>query len=192
MATAGMMYGSSAFALPETPPAPAPKTQAPLQFGKGEVTFTGTITSSPCDIAPEDSNIQVAFGQVSDRHFKKTDNTTDSKKFTIHLKNCSFDKDTATSGANPVGLMSKVTVTFTGTGETTHHSYPSTGSTQDVGVQILESDNTTVINPGTDAKEKQLSADSNDLDFFARLIALKDNAAPGEVKASVTYNLKYM
>ncbi|HAU3136901.1 TPA: fimbrial protein StdA, partial [Salmonella enterica subsp. diarizonae] len=44
MAAAGMMYGASVFAAGSTP------TTGP--FGTGKITFTGTITNSPCDIAP--------------------------------------------------------------------------------------------------------------------------------------------
>lgn len=44
MAAAGMMYGASVFAADTTP------TAGP--FGSGKILFTGTITNSPCDIAP--------------------------------------------------------------------------------------------------------------------------------------------
>ncbi|EDQ0594469.1 TPA: fimbrial protein StdA, partial [Salmonella enterica subsp. diarizonae] len=44
LAAAGMMYGASVFAAGTTP------TAGP--FGSGKITFTGTITNSPCDIAP--------------------------------------------------------------------------------------------------------------------------------------------
>ncbi|HFJ3761275.1 TPA: fimbrial protein [Salmonella enterica] len=188
MATAGMMYGTSAFAADPTPP---------LQFGTGTVTFTGTITNSPCDIAPGDDNIQVSFGQVSNRHFKAADDTTDAKPFTIHLKDCSFDPNAADSGvsADSAGKLSKVTVSFSGTGETTHHSYVNTGSAKNVGIQLLKSDGHTYIDPNSMAPEsdaQQLQAGNNNLNFFARLIALDTNVAPGGIEASVTYTLKYM
>lgn len=43
MAAAGMMYGASVYAV--DPPTAGP-------FGSGKILFTGTITNSPCDIAP--------------------------------------------------------------------------------------------------------------------------------------------
>ncbi|EEG6606008.1 fimbrial protein StdA, partial [Salmonella enterica] len=46
MAAAGMMYGASVFAADTAP------TSGP--FGSGKIIFTGTITNSPCDIAPGD------------------------------------------------------------------------------------------------------------------------------------------
>ncbi|EMD3918521.1 fimbrial protein StdA, partial [Salmonella enterica] len=51
LAAAGMMYGASVFAAGTTP------TAGP--FGEGRITFTGTITNSPCDIAPGDDAITV-------------------------------------------------------------------------------------------------------------------------------------
>ncbi|HAU7790772.1 TPA: fimbrial protein [Salmonella enterica subsp. enterica serovar Wangata] len=189
MATAGMMYGTSAFAVVVDPVA-----SAPLQFGTGTVTFTGTITNSPCDIAPGDDDIKVSFGQVSNRHFKAANDTTDSKPFTIHLQNCSFDpNDTATPDS--AGKMSKVAVSFSGAGDAAHHAYTNASNAKNVGIQLLKSDNSTIIEPNTVATEKdaqQLQAGNNNLSFFARLIALTADVTPGEVKASVTYTLKYM
>jgi type 1 fimbria pilin len=191
MATAGMMYGTSAFAVGEG------VVSAPLQFGTGTVTFTGTITNSPCDIAPGDDDIKVSFGQVSNRHFKAANDTTDSKPFTIHLQNCSFDPNAADSGASAdsAGKMSKVAVSFSGTPDVEHKAYTNGGNAKNVGIQLLKSDNSTIIVPNSVAGDKdaqQLQAGNNNLSFFARLIALAADVTPGEVKASVTYTLKYM
>ncbi|OQM39457.1 fimbrial protein [Citrobacter braakii] len=186
LAAAGMMYGASVFAAGTTP------TAGP--FGSGKITFTGTITNSPCDIAPGDDAITVPFGQISYRRLNAVDATTDSKPFTIHLQNCAFDANT-TNVAGAAGKMSKVTVSFSGGGDATHHAYVSTGSAQHVGVQLLKSDNTTIIEPNTpmqDADAKQLQAGNNELNFFARLIATAADVTPGDVNASVTYTLKYL
>ncbi|HCL5289042.1 TPA: fimbrial protein [Salmonella enterica] len=187
LAAAGMMYGASVFAAGATP------TAGP--FGSGKITFTGTITNSPCDIAPGDDAITVPFGQISYRRLNAVDATTDPKPFTIHLQNCAFDPDDAATNKNPVGKMSKVTVSFSGGGDATHHAYVSTGSAKHVGVQLLKSDNTTIIEPNTpmtDGDAQQLQAGNNELNFFARLIALAADVTPGDVNASVTYTLKYL
>ncbi|EDX0051823.1 fimbrial protein [Salmonella enterica] len=187
MAAAGMMCSASAFAVDTTP------TTGP--FGSGKVTFTGTITNSPCDIAPGDDAITVPFGQISYRKLSTADATTESKQFTIHLQNCAFDAN-ATTIAGSAGKMSKVTVSFSGAGDTTHHAYISTGSAQHVGVQLLKSDNSTLIEPNSTASDttdaQQLQAGNNELNFFARLIALAADVTPGDVNASVTYTLKYL
>ncbi|EAU4078245.1 fimbrial protein [Salmonella enterica] len=185
MAAAGMMYGASVFAADTTP------TAGP--FGSGKILFTGTITNSPCDIAPGDDAITVPFGQISYRKLNTANATTDSKPFTIHLQNCAFDPNETTI-AGSAGKMSKVTVSFSGTADTSGKAYVSTGSAQHVGVQLLKGDNTSLITPNTpmpDGDAQQLQAGNNELNFFARLIALTDAATPGDVNASVTYTLKY-
>ncbi|EBX3760950.1 fimbrial protein StdA [Salmonella enterica subsp. enterica serovar Kiambu] len=186
MAAAGMMYGASVFAADTTP------TAGP--FGSGKILFTGTITNSPCDIAPGDDAITVPFGQISYRKLNTADATTDSKPFTIHLQNCAFEPNETTI-VGSAGKMSKVTVSFSGTADTSGKAYVSTGSAQHVGVQLLKGDNTSLITPNTpmpDGDAQQLQAGNNELNFFARLIALTDAATPGDVNASVTYTLKYL
>ncbi|HAF4859169.1 TPA: fimbrial protein [Salmonella enterica] len=185
MAAAGMMYGASVYAV--DPPTAGP-------FGSGKILFTGTITNSPCDIAPGDDAITVPFGQISYRKLNTADATTNSKPFTIHLQNCAFDPNSP-GVTGSAGKMSKVTVSFSGSGDTTHKAYISTGSAQHVGVQLLKNDNSTIIEPNTpmpDTDAQQLKAGNNELNFFARLIALGTDVTPGDVDASITYTLKYL
>ncbi len=186
MAAAGMMYGASVYAV--DPPTAGP-------FGSGKILFTGTITNSPCDIAPGDDAITVPFGQISYRKLNTTDATTESKPFTIHLQNCAFDTDNASPNSNPVGKMSKVTVSFSGGANVAKKAYTTSGSAQHVGVQLLKSDNTAIIEPNTQMPEgdaQQLQAGNNELNFYARLIALDNGVTPGDFTASVTYTLKYL
>ncbi|EAY3203191.1 fimbrial protein [Salmonella enterica] len=186
MAAAGMMYGASVFAADTTP------TAGP--FGSGKILFTGTITNSPCDIAPGDDAITVPFGQISYRKLNTADATTESKPFTIHLQNCAFDPNTPDT-AGSAGKMSKVTVSFSGAANTSKKAYTTSGIAQHVGVQLLKSDNATIIEPNTpmpDGDAQQLQAGNNELNFFARLIALDNGVTPGDFNASVTYTLKYL
>ncbi|EBF8338729.1 fimbrial protein [Salmonella enterica subsp. enterica serovar Tees] len=186
MAAAGMMYGASVFAANTTP------TAGP--FGSGKILFTGTITNSPCDIAPGDDAITVPFGQISYRKLNTSDATTESKPFTIHLQNCAFDPNTPDT-AGSAGKMSKVTVSFSGAANTSKKAYTTSGIAQHVGVQLLKSDNATIIDPNTpmpDGDAQQLQAGNNELNFFARLIALDNGVTPGDFTASVTYTLKYL
>lgn len=186
MAAAGMMYGASVFAADTTP------TAGP--FGSGKITFTGTITNSPCDIAPGDDAITVPFGQISYRKLNTANATTDSKPFTIHLQNCAFDPNTPDT-AGSAGKMSKVTVSFSGAANTSKKAYTTSGIAQHVGVQLLKSDNATIIDPNTpmpDGDAQQLQAGNNELNFYARLIALDNGVTPGDFNASVTYTLKYL
>ncbi|EAT1906747.1 fimbrial protein [Salmonella enterica] len=188
LAAAGMMYGASVFAADTTPTAGS--------FGSGKIIFTGTITNSPCDIAPGDDAITVPFGQISYRKLNAADATTESKPFTIHLQNCAFDPNDA--GSNPAGSagkMSKVTVSFSGGANVAKKAYTTSGSALHVGVQLLKSDNSTIIDPNTpmpDGDAQQLQAGNNELNFYARLIALDNGVTPGDFTASVTYTLKYL
>ncbi|ELH4155091.1 fimbrial protein [Salmonella enterica] len=187
MAAAGMMYGASVFAADTAP------TSGP--FGSGKIIFTGTITNSPCDIAPGDDAIAVQLGQISYRHLKAVDDVSDSKPFTIHLQNCAFDPDDATANKNPIGKMSKVTVSFSGNADSANKGYVNTGNAQNVAVQLLKSDNHTIIAPNTvmgDADAQQLQNGNNELSFFARVVALTTGVTPGTIESSVTYTLKYL
>lgn len=97
MAAAGMMYGASVYAV--DPPTAGP-------FGSGKILFTGTITNSPCDIAPGDDAITVPFGQISYRKLNTADATTESKPFTIHLQNCAFDPNTPDTAGSAENVQS--------------------------------------------------------------------------------------
>ncbi|EBR8158063.1 fimbrial protein StdA [Salmonella enterica subsp. enterica serovar Newport] len=182
---AAMICSTSAFAA--DPPTTGP-------FGKGTITFHGTVTNSPCNIAPGDDALKVEFGQVSYRELSAADKYTASQPIVIHLTDCSFNPDTATPVTRPEGLMSKVQVAFTGDATNNNKGFVSTGSAANVAVQLLKSDNSTLIPPGyvpTDADAQQLQPGNNELRFFARLLAL-DAVTPGEVNAQVTYTLTYL
>ncbi|EEN5590684.1 fimbrial protein [Salmonella enterica] len=184
VATASMMYGASVYA--ETPPAGP--------FGSGQITFTGTITNSPCDIATGSEAFNVPLGQVSDRHFKAESDTSDSKPFQISLRNCSFDFKNPDKHDEGLAL-SKVAVSFATSSsyDIAKHAVVNPVGAKNIGVQLLESDNSTVIDFNKpDTEGKQLVPGNNDLSFYARLIALSTDITPGDVNVSVTYNLKYL
>ncbi|MBA3166050.1 fimbrial protein, partial [Salmonella enterica] len=70
--------------------------------------------------------------------------------------------------------------------------YVNTGNAQDVAVQLLKSDNHSLLAPNTDADTQQLQTGNNELNFFARVVALGTNVSPGTVESTVTYTLKYL
>lgn len=184
LATAAMMFGATVSA--------APPTTGP--FGSGTIHFTGTITNSPCTVAPGDDALVVSFGQISYRQLSAANDTTPSQPIVIRLTQCAFNPDTGATNPNPIGLMSKVKVSFSGTGTTDNKGYVSTGTAQNVAVQLLKSDNNTVIEANTampDGDAQQLQAGDNQLRFFARLLAT-GAVTPGSVDSTVTYTLTYM
>ncbi|HAT1685414.1 TPA: fimbrial protein [Klebsiella oxytoca] len=175
---------------------PAPSTGP---FGSGTIHFTGTITNSPCSIAPGDEALTVSFGQVSRKVLKNEGDFSPSQPIVIHLTGCSFDPDTPPTGgtANPVGAMSRVQVSFGNTAVITgSHAFANTAggadAAQNVGVQLLESNNSTIIEPNTASAAQQLQAGDNQLKFFARLLAVGGAATPGNFDASVNYTLTYL
>ncbi|HFW4212030.1 TPA: fimbrial protein, partial [Salmonella enterica subsp. enterica serovar Reading] len=171
-------------------------------FGSGKVTFTGTITNSPCDIAPGDDNLTVNFGQISYRKLKAANaaDTQDVKPVTIHLQNCSFDPNTSSSGIkNLVGAMSMVSVAFTGTadtGDTAYANTPGAGMATGVGVQLLDSDlhplKPSVLS-STGTTPQQLQTGDNQINLFAQLINLggEDSIKPGNIETALNYTLTY-
>ncbi|EBS3610672.1 fimbrial protein StdA [Salmonella enterica subsp. enterica serovar Poona] len=190
VATAGiMMYGSSAFA--EVNHAVGP-------FGSGKVTFTGTITNSPCDIASGDDDLTVKFGQISYRKLKEADATSDAKPVTIHLRNCSFDANTENKPGS-AGKMSLVLVSFQGTaasGDKAYANTPGAGMATGVGVQLLDS-SMAALTPSalasTGTTPQQLQAGDNQINLFARLINLgaEDSVTAGDIQTAITYTLTY-
>ncbi|EBZ5135018.1 fimbrial protein StdA [Salmonella enterica subsp. enterica serovar Saintpaul] len=182
LAAAGMMYGASVFA---TAPTTGP-------FGSGTITFTGTIINSPCDIKTGD--ITVPFGQISYRKLNEDNHTTDSIGFTIPLENCGFDTDDQNANKK---LLDKATVIFSSdhgfdTGTNSFNNGGAADAAQNVGVQILENDNTTVITPDTPSTSHQLHDGANNLNFNARLIAVGAAATTGSINTQVIYTLKYL
>lgn len=194
MAAAGMMCASSAFAVVDVSP---DHTQGP--FGSGKVTFTGTITNSPCDIAPGDDDLTVKFGQISHNHLKGANaaDTQDVKSVTIHLQNCSFEA--AEDGG--VAPMSMVHVNFTGnsaiqSGDVAYPNPTGPSMATGVGVQLLDS-KMKVLSPsklasdGTDPQ--QLRDGDNQIQLFAQLINLggEDSVTPGTINIPLNYTLTY-
>ncbi|EIK0627694.1 fimbrial protein [Salmonella enterica] len=185
MAAVGMICSASAFAVDQAPPSTAP-------FGSGKVTFIGSITNSPCDIAPGDDDLTVKFGQVSYRHLKDANavDVNNTKSFSIHLQNCVFDTDASQTPAK--NLMSMVNVTFTGSTSDNKTFNNVSGSAQNVGLKLLDSAHAD-ITPGTVTKDQQLLTGDNQLTFFAQLVnqGAENAVTPGDINIPVNYTLTY-
>ncbi|ECH6755888.1 TPA: fimbrial protein [Salmonella enterica] len=194
MAAAGMMYGASAFAAVDHTAGP---------FGQGKVTFTGTITNSPCDIQTGDEDMTVKFGQISYRSLKgdHAADTADAQPVTIHLLNCAFDANDGNGDTESAGQMSKVHVNFTGNtaSVSTDVAYPNpsgSGMAGGVGVQLLDS-KMSVLTPSKLASEgttpQQLQPGDNQIQLFAQLINLggADTVTPGNINIPLNYTLTY-
>ncbi|ECF6085736.1 fimbrial protein StdA [Salmonella enterica subsp. houtenae] len=191
MAVTGMMYGVSAFAEETTPPA---------KFGSGTVTFRGTITNAPCDIATGDDDLHVDFGQVSYRSLKKANVADDAhaKNFTIHLQNCEFDKGSAQQGGAAPDLMSKVQIAFSGTPADGNKEAFVGAADKSLGVQLTDTAGKTISPSATPDFTKagdpvQLSPGDTPLVYTAKLmnVGTEGSVKPGAFTIPVNYTLKY-
>ncbi len=193
MAVTGMMYGISAYADESTPPA---------KFGSGTVTFRGTITNAPCDIATGDDDLHVDFGQVSYRSLKTHDAADDAhaKNFTIHLQNCEFDAPNATDKpTNPGGMMSKVQIAFSGTPAADSKKAFVSATDPNLGVQLADAKGAIITPASTPDFTKvgdpvQLNPGDTPLVYTAKLInvgATDGSVKPGAFTIPVNYTLKY-
>lgn len=187
MATAGMMYGVSAFAdVPTTGP-----------FGSGVVTFRGTITNAPCDIAVGDDKLDVDFGQISYKNLKTPDRADDAhaQSFTIHLQNCEFDAWPAGSTGHDKspGQASKVQVVFSGNpAGGTHKAFIATNNAS-LGVQLQDAAGAIIDPAVTDPSPIQLQGQDTGLMYTAKLmnVGIQDSVKPGAFSIPVNYTLKY-
>ncbi|HHR3734691.1 TPA: fimbrial protein [Salmonella enterica] len=191
MAAAGMMYGASAFAVDHT--------AGP--FGQGKVTFTGTITNSPCDIQTGDEDMTVKFGQVSYRSLKGEGaaDTANVQPVTIHLQNCAFDANAGADKETKPYLMSMVSVSFSGgtpSGDKAYTNPPGPDMAGGVGVQLLDSA-MKVLKPSILESDgttpQQLRNGDNQINLFAQLINLggEDSVTPGNINIPLNYTLTY-
>lgn len=128
LATADMIYRASVYSVDSPTAGP---------FGSGKITFTST--NPLCYIVPGDDAIAVQLGQISYRHLKASADVSDSKPFTIHLQNCTFDPDDAATNKNQVGKMSKANVSFSGNVDSGNKGHVYAGNAQRVQDQLSDS-----------------------------------------------------
>ncbi|EJI6541203.1 fimbrial protein [Salmonella enterica] len=193
MAVTGMMYGVSAYADGGSTP--------PAKFGSGTVTFRGTITNAPCDIATGDDDLHVDFGQVSYRALKPRDVADDAhaKNFTIHLQNCEFDKGDAKPNEEAPNLMSKVQIAFSGTPATGNKKAFVSSTDPNLGVQLADAKGgliTPSAAPDFDTAGSPIPLNPGDtpLVYTAKLINVGEtdgSVKPGLFTIPVNYTLKY-
>ncbi|EBT5359868.1 long polar fimbrial protein LpfA [Salmonella enterica] len=171
--------------------------------GSQQILITGKVIDAPCSIATS-TPISVDLGQVSDKQLNAS-GQSDAKKFTITLTGCTFGVPSQPIPDGHTGNNSKVAVEFTGAmapavaeGELNKGymaTVPGPDAAQHVSIQLLKSDGVNGVDlSGTELTIKDavgLHTGENNLDFFARMVALKKNAVAGAVAATLTYKLHY-
>lgn len=154
----------------------------------GEVKFTGTVVSAPCNISPGSARQTVDFGALNVKFL--SDGLTVRKGFEIELQNCSFP---APGGAGVAFVNRKVAVTFTGVQVAAAPTELKTsgGSQGSVAVQI-EGPTGAAVTFGQAIPEVPLKPGENKIQFVA--IAKEANgetATEGTFEATTNFSLAY-
>lgn len=149
--------------------------------GNGTVSFSGSIISAPCSIAPGEENQEVELGQVSDVTLT-AGGSSSAQPFSIQLEGCNLKGDNI------------VKVTFNGSelvdGETNTGMLQITGEASGAAVKIM---NTTgeQIKVNSEHSQKYIKGD-NELKFTAALQGLKGaTVVPGNFSAVTNFTLAY-
>ncbi|MCG9532867.1 type 1 fimbrial protein [Providencia rettgeri] len=149
--------------------------------GSGEVTFTGSIISAPCSIAPGVENQEVELGQVSDVTLI-AGGASSAQPFSIKLEGCNLEGDNV------------VKVTFNGTevvnGETNTGMLQITGDASGAAVKIMSASGALVkVNS---VYQQAFVKGDNELKFSAALQGFKGaTVVPGNFSAVTNFTLTY-
>lgn len=152
-----------------------------VDAGTGTVTFTGSIITAPCSIAPGAENQEVALGQVSDVTLT-AGGASSAQPFSIQLEGCNLEGDNL------------VKVTFNGTeavnGATNTGMLQITGEAQGAAVKIMSTSGAQ-INVNSAYQQQYVKGD-NELKFTAALQGLKGTTVvPGDFSAVTNFTLAY-
>ncbi|MEQ4658430.1 fimbrial protein [Providencia manganoxydans] len=149
-----------------------------VDMGSGTVTFTGSIITAPCSIAPGEEIQNIPLGQVSNVTLEQG-NMSSPEDFSIKLQGCNLQDN------------NDVIITFEGTDAGTDTGLLQiTGDAKGAAVKIMNSSGTQIkINAPYD--QKYVKGD-NELKFSAALQGLEGaTVVPGDFSATTRFTLKY-
>ncbi|EBL5307002.1 fimbrial protein StdA [Salmonella enterica subsp. enterica serovar Newport] len=163
-------------------------------FGGGTITFHGSVTESPCSIAPGDEKLDINLGQVSKSMLSAVDKGSTPVDIKIHLNSCQFEAS-GTGAPNPdYGKFSKVDVEFANynSSDVAKGLLHNDGDATNVDVQLLDGLGQPVKldRVTTSATAQQLTGAAGEISLKARMLA-SGVATSGSVNATVNYKLKY-
>lgn len=147
-----------------------------VDAGQGTVTFTGSIITAPCSVAPGAENQEVPLGQVSNVTLENG-GMSSAQPFEIQLEGCNL------MGAN------EVIVTFNGT-EIGTGLLQITGDASGAGVKLMNSSGTQ-IEVNSESTQNYVAGD-NLLKFTAALQGIPgETVVPGNFQAVTNFTLAY-
>lgn len=149
-------------------------------LGHGAITFTGSITDSPCSITAETANQTVDLGQVSNSSLK-SGQTSSPVNFYIQLEQCDASK--LTDGA---------AIGFTGATDANDPDMLGiTGSATGAGIVITDGSNTPVKLDGSLSNAQAIGDGSNRLAFSAYVQANGSSVTAGDFSSTADFTLSY-
>ncbi|MDV5227246.1 fimbrial protein [Providencia rettgeri] len=152
-----------------------------VDAGQGTVTFTGSIISAPCSIAPGEENQEVPLGQVSDVTLT-AGGASASQPFSIQLQGCNL-QDTNTVSVTFAGTEAKNGTAGTG-------MLQITGEASGAAVKLMSSSGAQ-INVNS-AHQQSYVAGDNELKFTAALQGIAGaTVVPGDFSAVTNFTLAY-
>lgn len=151
-----------------------------VDAGKGTVTFTGSIISAPCSIAPGEENQTIELGQVSNVTLEAGGEST-PQPFSIQLQGCNLADD------------NQVTVVFGGTAADATGLLSIVGEAQGAGVKIMTTAGTQIkAGDGSTGNTQNYVKGNNELKFQAALKGLTGaTVVPGDFTATTNFTLSY-
>lgn len=145
-----------------------------------DIEFTGTLVADPCQVAMDDEEQQVEFGNIARRAFLNHDSTA-PKTFTVRLVEC--DPSVATT----------VSVTFLGDGnnEAMPGTFATTGEAKGIAIRLRDSEGHTVV-PNKPLAATNVQEGETVLAWQAEVTATAmHEVTEGEFFSTVTFSLAY-
>ncbi|EHS88828.1 TPA: fimbrial protein [Klebsiella oxytoca] len=146
------------------------------------LTVTGTVTATSCDVETTSQNITVPLGDVSIGTFQSVGDTSQAKSFSIHLKDCSD----SVSGAK---------VTFQGNADPDNTALlqltQKEGAATGVGVEILQGNAESSIALNTQVSAGAISPGENTLTYRLRYKSTRNVVTAGFADAVMFFDLEY-
>lgn len=153
MGMAAVIFSGAVMAGGKTPePDPAPSTST----DSTNVTFTGSITETPCSLDSGSQNQEVKLGHIA-AHELENKGQSSPVNFQFNLKDCD------------VTTQKNVSVTFTGAADGLDSSLLALGGGQAQGAGIAIAYGDSLVNLGEATAQQALAKGSNTLQFAAFL-----------------------
>ncbi|MCP1205607.1 type 1 fimbrial protein [Pantoea sp. B550] len=151
-----------------------------LSASEVTVNINGNISSNTCEVDTASSKLTVQMGMIATNTFSQTGAASPSVPFDIKLVDCGAD-------------ASSVSVTFTGTGDSTNGDLVAvaSGGATGLGIALYDYQGKQIaVNKASNAVTLNANAD-NTLNFSAAYVSTAPNVTAGAADGSATFSLTY-